>query len=396
MIDISTIEILLNLPTLGVCDVEVSAQHLTVHCRSVLQDGICPNCLQKTSRCNQTDTREVRDLPIAGKKVALILETRQFHCQDCNRYFQERFPFVGSSKTMTARYEKYIYECSRDSSIQRVCVQEDVVWGTVQSIFTAYSQKETAFLAAYQPKRIGIDEFAVKKGHNDFAVVIVDLDKGYALDVLDFRTKAEIIAYFEAKGKDYCAAIEVFSCDFWEGFINTAKEIFPNAAIVPDRFHLFKMIHEVLDKERKTLRKTFKNEQDYKSIKWLLFKAWEKLTQEQRKLLLKAFRKAPVLRNLYFLKNELRNIFEQDMTKAAAETHLAAWVAEAQKLNHNGLNGFLKTLNKHFNYILNFFTYRVSNGIVEGMNNVIKAIKRQGFGFRNFQNFKLKIQLKFI
>lgn len=396
MIDILTVEILLNLPTLGVREVEINKGQLTVHCHSVLEDGICPNCLKKTAKCNQTDTRHVRDLPIAGKKVTLILTTRQFHCQDCSRYFYERFPFADSSKTMTTRYEKYLYECCRDSTVERVCVQEDVVWGSVQAIFTKFSQKETAFLKDYQPRRIGIDEFAVKKGHNDFAVTIIDLDKGYALDVLDFRTKAELIAYFQAKGTAYCAAIEVFSCDFWEGFMNTAKEVFPNAAIVPDRFHLFKMIHDVLDKERKKLRKAFKDEQAYKSIKWMLFKAWEKLTSEQRTFLLKAFRKAPVLRNLYFLKNELRNIFEKDMTKEEAKVYLLAWIEEAQKVKHNGLNGFLKTLNKHFDYILNFFTYRISNGIVEGINNVIKAIKRQGFGFRNFLHFKLKIQLKFI
>ena len=156
------------------------------------------------------------------------------------------------------------------------------------------------------------------------------------------------------------------------------------------------MIHDVLDKERKKLRKAFKDEQAYKSIKWMLFKAWEKLTSEQRTFLLKAFRKAPVLRNLYFLKNELRNIFEKDMTKEDAKVYLLAWIEDAQKVKHNGLSGFLKTLNKHFDYILNFFTYRISNGIVEGINNVIKAIKRQGFGFRNFLHFKLKIQLKFI
>ena len=193
----------------------------------------------------------------------------------------------------------------------------------------------------------------------------------------------------------YCHGIEVFSCDLWDGFISTAKAVFPNADIVADRFHFFKLLNEVLDKERKKLRREFKNEEDFKAIKWLLFKVWEQLNEKQRRILLKAFRKSSILRQLYFSKNELRNIFESHISKKEAQILVAKWVETVKELKHNVLDTFLKTLERHNDIILNFFTHRVSNGIVEGINNAIKALKRNGFGYRNFDNFKLRIIANF-
>lgn len=396
MLDLSTIEILLNLPYVQVSAVYLEKSTLHIHCHSLLEETICPNCLKKLCKVKKKVTRLVRDLSIVGNVVQLHLESRQFYCSDCNRYVHEHFSFVDSSRTMTTRYEKYVYECCRHSSVERVVVQENIVWDTVQSIFTRYAQKETQFLKTYQPARIGIDEFALKKGHKDFATVIVDLDKGHVLDVLNFRTKEELIAYFKAKGTDFCSKIEVFSCDLWDGFLTTAKTVFPNADMVADRFHVFKLLNEVLDKERKKLRHEFKNDEDYKAIKWLLFKPWESLNDKQKRMLLRAFRKSNALRQLYFVKNELRNIFESPYSKEQAQSHLKEWIEQAKNLKQNVLNGFINTLERHFDNILNFFTHRVSNAIVEGVNNVIKAIKRNGYGFRNFENFKLKILCQFL
>ena len=350
----------------------------------------------KVITSKKRDTRIVRDLPIAGKVVELHLESRQFHCPDCNRYVHEHFGFVGNGRTMTKRYEKHVYESCKNSTIERVSLQENIVWDSVQSIFTHYAKQETSFLSSYQPTRIGIDEFAIKKGHKDFATVLVDLDRGYVLDVLNFRVKEELIAYFKAKGSDFCSKIAVFSCDLWDGFISTARTVFPNADIIADRFHCSKLLNEVLDQERRKLRYEFKQEADYKNIKWLLFKHWKTLNDKQKRTLLKVFKKSPILRQLYFTKNEWGNIFEDDMSKDKAQEVLQIWIADAKKINHKGLNTFIKTLETHFEIILNFFTHRLSNGIVEGINNVIKMIKRTAFGFRNFDNFKLKILCQFL
>ncbi len=299
-------------------------------------------------------------------------------------------------KLLFTRYlESYFYQCCKSETLEKVGARENIQWNALQDIFTRYGEKEVLGIDKITTTHIGVDEFAHKKGKKHYATVIIDLQKGIVLDVLNFRDKAQLIAYFEQKGAKYCQNIEVFSCDMWEGFANAAKAVFPNADIVIDRFHFISHINQALDKERKKLRSKHKDEVALKEIKWLLFKSWDNLSQNQRTVLLKAFRKAPSLRNLYFLKNELHNIFETHQTKEQAAILCQNWLEKAKELKNGFLDVFIKTFNNWKNDILNFFKHRVTNAIVEGINNVIKTIKRQAYGYRNFENFKLKIIVYF-
>lgn len=242
---------------------------------------------------------------------------------------------------------------------------------------------------------------AYRKGKKDYAVVIVDLDKSCVWEVLEDRSKERLKSYFLSKGEVFCAGIEVVSCDMWEGFSNTAKEVFPNVSVVidfgvPDRFHFFHHCHQVLDTIRKELRKNDPDNVSFKAIKWLLYKSWADLNAEQRGTLLKAFRRSTTLKKCYFLKIELQNIFNADIDKSKAEKYVLEWIEEAKKVQHKAMDKFLKTFQTWKNDILNFFTYRISNGIVEGINNAIKTLKRVAYGFRNFDHFRTRILVNFI
>jgi Transposase and inactivated derivatives len=335
-------------------------------------------------------------MSILGKEVYLNLESRQFHCRDCSRYFQEQFSFVKPYKTNTIRLEEYLYACLKTSSFKQVSVRENMLWDVLQELFERYSQQEIQSHLAYFPKRIGIDEFAYRKGKKEYAVVIVDLDKGCVWEVLEDRSKESLKAYFLAKGEAFCAGVEVVSCDMWEGFSTTAKEVFPNVSVVIDRFHFFQHCHQVLDTIRKELRKKDPQNEYFKAIKWLLYKSWADLNVEQRSTLLKAFRRSPTLKECYFLKVELQNIFDTAMDKSKAEVHILQWIEQAKKVQHKAMDKFLKTFQTWKNDILNFFTYRISNGIVEGINNAIKTLKRVAYGFRNFDHFRNRILVSFL
>ena len=67
-------------------------------------------------------------------------------------------------------------------------------------------------------KMVGMDEFAIKKGHRDYATVIVDLERVEVIDILDYREQAKLIAYCKNKGTGWCEGIEVFCSDMWSGF----------------------------------------------------------------------------------------------------------------------------------------------------------------------------------
>jgi transposase len=394
--DNQTIEVLLGFSELQVCEVELQKEQIVIHCRSKFEENICPSCLKKCKKIKSLTLRHIRDLSLLGRPVYLYLESRQFHCQDCDRYFQESFSFVEAHKNQTIRLEHYLYKCVKASSFQAVAVRENVLWDVLQRLFDHYSQKEIQTELNYFPHRIGIDEFSYRKGKKDYAVVVVDLDRGCVWDVLAERSKESLEAYFRSKGEAFCQAIQVVSCDMWEGFSNTAKALFPNVEVVIDRFHFFLHCHQVLDSIRKQLRKADPNNVRFKAIKWLLYKAWKDLTHSERSTLLKAFRHSPTLRKAYFLKVELQNIFDSPIDKNQAQQHLDAWIEEAKTLADQAMDKFLKTLQKWKNDILNFFTHRITNGIVEGINNAIKTLKRNAYGFRNFQHFRARILVNFL
>ena len=395
MTENEVLEMLLAINEIQVDRFEVQDQHLHIYCSSVFQEALCPHCLKKRQVVNQTYIREFRDLPIAGKEVYLHLSQRQFYCPDCDRHFNERFNFVDVKRTMTRRYERHVYECCKASTIQKISAQENLVWQTVNEICQRGARKELEERPISKVRAVGMDEFAMKKGHRDYATVIVDLERVEIIDILEYREQEKLIEYFKSKGTEWCEGIEVFCSDMWQGFINTAKAVFPQATLVVDRFHFFSYLNKAVDSQRKSLRRQFKDKEEFKRLKWALLKNPENLTPAQKDKLDRAFLQSPELKLIYDHKEKFRAIFNQHLTRKQGEIELNKWMEEARKMKNKHLNNFLYMLNDWKEYVLNYFVHRFTTSVIEGINNSIKTVKRMSYGFRNFANFKQRILISF-
>ena len=201
--------------------------------------------------------------------------------------------------------------------------------------------------------------------------------------------------YFQSRGTEWCEGIEVFCSDMWQGFINTAKAVFPKATLVVDRFHFFSYLNKAVDNQRKNLRRQFKDQENFKRLKWALLKNAENLTVDDKKKLVCAFLLAPQLKIIYEHKENFRLIFNQKLTREQGEIALNQWIEEAKKIKNKYLDKFLYMLNDWKAYVLNYFTHRFTTSIIEGINNSIKTVKRMGYGFRNFANFKQRVLISF-
>lgn len=391
-----SLQLFLDLKELIITDVKISEKRIDIQCCSVFEETLCPNCLKKCKIINQKYIRTIQDLSISGKKVFLYLQERQFYCEDCNRHFMERFSFVEPNRHQTDRLERQVYDICIQSNINHVLtIIDDISWTTANEIFNRQAKKQINIHSKDKVKWIGIDEFAIKKGHKDFGVVIVDLERVVVIDVLNYRDQDKLIEYFKNKGTTFCNRITYFCSDMWDGFVNTAKACFPNVTIVTDRFHFFYHLNKSVDHQRKALRKEFKDSEDLKYIKWLLLKNKTDLTKVENETLEKAFKVAPELKTVYYKKEDFRAILEEKITREEAENKINKWVEDSEKINNKYLNIFLKTLNNWKPTILNYFTNRITSSIVEGINNKVKLIKRLGFGFTNFTNFKNRIIASF-
>lgn len=166
---------------------------------------------------------------------------------------------------------------------------------------------------------------------------------------------------------DWCAGIEVFCSDIWQGFLNTAKAVFPNATLVVDRFHFFGYLNKALDNERKSLRRQFKGQDDFKRLKWALLKNAEDLTDEQKMKLARAFLLAPHLKLLHEHKEKFSSIFDQRLTREQGEIALNQWIEQAKKMKNKHLNNFLSMLNAWKDYVLNYLLIAIQRALLKGL-----------------------------
>lgn len=385
-------ESLLNLPSLQVDTVEVLESKIIIDCHLASSSGVCPVCKQPTSKVNQYTTHVLRDLPLAGREVTLRLKVKQYECQDCNRYFTETPVFGDLGKSYTHRLAKFIHDLSCQQSYTRVGAILNIHAKTVERIVLSYCKQVIDLAHRYSKvRRLGIDELSNKKGKKDFICVLTDLDTGEHLDLLPDRKKATLVAHFKGLGTDFCQQITDVSCDMWKPYIQVAQECFPNASITIDRFHTTQAINECVDRLRKKLRKQEPEQQAYKPLKWILYKQYHRLSDQQLDYLDQGFEKSNQLKEVYWLREEFHHILDNSTSIDTAKTALDRWIDKVQKSHAEVFEPFLKTLNDKQEYILNYVKDNLSNAVTEGLNNLIRQIKRAAWGMPKFENLRLRV-----
>ncbi|MEG4235861.1 transposase [Microcoleus sp. Pol11C3] len=175
--------------------------------------------------------------------------------------------------------------------------------------------------------------------------------------------------------------IEEVSVDMWGGFPKVIKKVFPNAEVIIDRFHVMKVVNQDLNKLRRAAGIT-----DRQS-KYLLLSNGKNLNPEQINKLELTLKKSECLRIAYEMKEKFREIYETNLTVKKGQKKIKEWLNHAQVF----LRESAATIENHFEGICNYFIHRTTSGVMEGINNRIKLIMRQGYGFSNFNNFKNRV-----
>ena len=385
-------EQLINLPSLLITGVDFTDRKITIECKIRHPDSPCPNCKERRTKVNQYCTRILRDLNMGPREVYLHLSVRQFLCTLCNRYYTEDPDFADRNKDHTDRQADYMFIVCRHQTYTETAAIVNTSHKTVERVVLAKCAKFLEPSKRYaQVRRLGIDEQSHRKGKKDYVCVLTDLDRGIIVDMLPDRKKATLSAHFKQLGEAFCRQIEFVCCDQWEAYIHVAKENFPNAKIVLDRFHTVKMLNECLDKFRRTLRKEDKNNPLYKKIKWIVFKQYHKLSDSELDKLDEAFGESPLLKKLYFKRDEFHQIFDNSPDVERASAGIEIWKTSLVKEGLNQFDDFVKSIKFTAQYIANYVLDNVSNAVTEGLNNLIRTIKRTAYGMTNLDHLKLRV-----
>ena len=169
----------------------------------------------------------------------------------------------------------------------------------------------------------------------------------------------------------------------------------PKAKIVFDHFHVIKLFNDKLSDLRRALYREATDVMQkavLKGTRWLLLKNRENLDEEkdEKQRLMEALALNQPLATAYYLKDDLRRFWEQP-GKAFATSFLNGWIRRAEASGVRMLQQMGKTLAAHRSGLLAYYDAMITSGPMEGTNNKIKTMKRQAYGFRDHEFFKLKI-----
>jgi transposase len=382
-------ETLLNLPFLKVEGVILEEKKLLISCSLSSPTEKCPICQGNRVVVHQYCERTLRDLNIAGREVYLCVKTRQFYCKDCPKYFNETLSFADANKSHTHRQTDYMFLIGSKQSYAESAVILNTNPKTVERVILAKCAQKAAVSSRYaQVRRLGIDEQSHQKGKKNYICVLTDLDRGIIVDILKSRKKEDLIAHFEALGSDFCKQITDVSCDCWQAYMSVAEMYFPQANIILDRFHVTKLLNNCLDNFRKELRKDPEKKEHYKKLKWILYKQYQTLSDAELDDLHLAFQQNPALKELYFIREKFHHILDNNSDVQVAIDQMDKWVKEIEDKKITTFEAFINTLKSTKKYIANYVQDNLSNAVTEGLNNLIRSVRRTAFGMPNFQNLR--------
>jgi transposase len=199
--------------------------------------------------------------------------------------------------------------------------------------------------------------------------------------VIDSHQQEEIIKTLEQQPLEVREQVEEVSVDMWGGFPKVIEQMFPNASIVIDRFHVMKAVNQELNKIRKQA-KVF-----VRGSKFVLLRNGQDLTVEQQEKLERVLKQSKRLRKAYQWKEDFRAIYEKALTVEEGRRQFQSWLRKAKAIYSEAIT----TIQNHLDGISNYFKNRTTSGVMEGINNRIKLIKRQAYGFVNFTNFRERL-----
>lgn len=338
---------------------------------------------------------------VSGFKAYLKLKKQRYFCKHCNSTFTLETSVVDRNCFISNNTKVSIALSAKEKISEKdIAKNHNVSHCTVSRIidsFYEYYEPNFNFL----PEHLCFDEFkSVKSAAGAMSFIFCNSESGEIVDIVEDRRLHVLKDYFLQYSKAARYSVKTIVIDMYSPYISLIKDVFPNAKIIIDRFHIYQLFSRALNKTR--IRVMNKDKKNYNKLK----KYWKLLLKDKA--------------SVDFVKYRYHRCFRNQMREIDIINYLLDLDPELKasyELYHNvrfcikskDFEGLIKTLNdsihsvsdymktsirtikKYIDYVGNTLRYDYNNGVLEGINNKIKVIKRIAFGFRCFYHFKNRI-----
>lgn len=404
------VEILIGLEDVNVLEVEeIFGQHLIkVKVETRNTEAFCESCKTK-AKLKDRPAVILNDLTSFGRKVELTWIKRRFYCPNdkCKvKTFTEDAPNIARSKlSISDRAARYAtYQVGKNGrTVTEIADEIGCSWHTVNDAVITYGKalldesKDDDLVIA-----IGLDEVLfVKTGQyktQQYSTQIVDVEKGKLLDVVPGKSGDEAKKWFKSKSDEFKNNIKYGTLDLSSPYRAVYNEVLPHVIQVADPFHVVKLANTRLDECRTRVQSEIlghrgrKNDPLYKCRKLLLL-ANEKVEhngQIKRAGLLRAGDPNGEVETAWQAKEAVRELYSHADSETASQ-----WLDELSEdmqyeTNPIEVKSLGRTLARWKSQIIAWHESHVTNAATEGVNNLIKRVKRVAFGFTNFENYRIR------
>jgi transposase len=366
----------------------------------------CGRCGEQVTEIHEVVERRVRDLPIAEWETWIVFPRARVRCPRCGPTV-EAVPWVDRYQRMTKRLAEKIALLAQVLPIKHVAAWFGVSWDTVKQIDQrALTTRLGPVEAHWDDLRVlAIDEFAIQRGHR-YATVVIDPTRKRVVWLCRGRDQAALRGFFVALGPARCARLEAVAVDMWAPYAAEVRAHCPQAQLVYDLFHVVaKYGHEVIDRVRVDQTNRLAQaagpgpiraqRRVIKGTRWLLLRNREHVTTPADRIRLREVLRANrPLFLVYVLKDDLKQLW-RFRYRGAARRWWQQWRHRALASRLPALRKFVRMLERHLDGILSHCRYPLHTGMLEGINNKIKVLKRMAYGFRDDAYFFLKIRAAF-
>ena len=353
----------------------------------------CSDCGSRKVIRHGDVPRPFRCVPIDSKPVTVVLAIPRLECKECGLVRQAEVTFAEPRRSYTKGFARYVLELSQHMTIQDVARHLNVGWDLVKEIQRQDLERRFSRPPLKHLRQIAIDEICIGRGPR-YLTVVLDLESGAVVFVGQGKSAAARLPFWRRLRAAH-AQIEAVAIDLSKAYISAVQTWCPRAEIVFDHFHIIKLMNEKLSDLRRQLYRQLTEDLPkdvLKGTRWLLLKNPENLDKDrdERARLDEALRLNAPLATAYYLKEDLRQLWEQP-NKQAAENFLVRWYERAMASGIRQMQPLARTLAGHKMGLLAWYDYPISTGPLEGTNNKIKTMQRQAYGFRDQEFFILKI-----
>ena len=229
------------------------------------------------------ETRRIRDYPWAGRPCYLEVTLARVDCPTCGKITVEALDWVEPYERQTLRYERYVAGLCSLMPGTDVAKLEGLDKTTVYRIDKKWLERREALRPDWSVSRLGIDEIAIRKGQR-YATVFYDLDRREVIGMVLGRKQRAVSGFFRRWGKKKCRAIQAVCMDLWAPYLNSVRRYLKQAAVVFDKFHVYKYLSDAIEAVRRHEQQIAddKTGQLIKGTRWLWLKAKDNLKRKEQ------------------------------------------------------------------------------------------------------------------